>query len=280
MTTKSLVLPGSKDRASLRFERQALYDEIWAHSLAATARKYQIKDSQMRGVCTLLHIPTPSAAYWQAVSQNKPAEPTPLPDDHEVASVIEVRFEEPRYGSLARNWSRQITRTESQRAASRAALSKTDIGLQCSFCGKAEVWKLIQGPAGVVICNECLVLCVEICNDEASKATVPTPWVRLMSTRQAQEQQAEAKLPASLAEHENELLREIIADLRAERDDLKTERTRWAELAEHAIVMTLPDDCSEATRRKHAHAQDPDKNRLTLVDAALVAQKLSPFYSS
>ena len=35
--------------------------------------------------------------------------------------------------------------------------------LRCSFCGKTqdEVGKLIAGPGGVYICNEC----VEVCND-------------------------------------------------------------------------------------------------------------------
>lgn len=34
----------------------------------------------------------------------------------------------------------------------------------CSFCGKAqdEVRKLISGPNGVFICNECVDLCHEI----------------------------------------------------------------------------------------------------------------------
>ena len=38
--------------------------------------------------------------------------------------------------------------------------------LRCSFCGKAgeQVRKLIEGP-GVCICNECVDLCLEICDD-------------------------------------------------------------------------------------------------------------------
>jgi ATP-dependent Clp protease ATP-binding subunit ClpX len=37
----------------------------------------------------------------------------------------------------------------------------------CSFCGKhhSHIVKLIAGPNGVYICNECVDLCVEI-NDQ------------------------------------------------------------------------------------------------------------------
>ncbi|APZ53708.1 ClpX C4-type zinc finger protein [Salipiger abyssi] len=38
--------------------------------------------------------------------------------------------------------------------------------LRCSFCGKPqnEVQKLIAGPS-VFICNECVSLCADICNE-------------------------------------------------------------------------------------------------------------------
>ena len=41
--------------------------------------------------------------------------------------------------------------------------------LHCSFCGKTEdkVKKLIEGP-GVYICDECIELCFEIIDEEAS----------------------------------------------------------------------------------------------------------------
>ena len=40
--------------------------------------------------------------------------------------------------------------------------------LRCSFCGKTqdEVRKLIAGPEGVYICNECVGLCSSIIEDE------------------------------------------------------------------------------------------------------------------
>ena len=40
--------------------------------------------------------------------------------------------------------------------------------LHCSFCGKTEnqTRKLIAGPGGVYICDECVALCSEILEDE------------------------------------------------------------------------------------------------------------------
>ena len=57
--------------------------------------------------------------------------------------------------------------------------------IYCSFCGKAEreVHRMIQGPAGVRICDECVRLCMDIVDDgyeerqEALEApdSIPTP---------------------------------------------------------------------------------------------------------
>lgn len=64
-------------------------------------------------------------------------------------------------------------------------LSAEDKALHCSFCNKtqAEVSKLISGPGGVYICNECISLCNEMILDEKQEqitadllgTTLPTP---------------------------------------------------------------------------------------------------------
>ena len=42
---------------------------------------------------------------------------------------------------------------------------------RCSFCGKTEnqVSKLISGPAGIFICDECVEICAEIIDDDAQQ---------------------------------------------------------------------------------------------------------------
>lgn len=46
--------------------------------------------------------------------------------------------------------------------------NRKDNGVRCSFCGKPEsqVRKIIAGPNGVFICDECIEICSEIVDDE------------------------------------------------------------------------------------------------------------------
>jgi hypothetical protein len=43
--------------------------------------------------------------------------------------------------------------------------------LWCSFCGKTQVQvdRLIAGPGGVYICNECVVVCAEVIAEERAQ---------------------------------------------------------------------------------------------------------------
>ncbi len=52
--------------------------------------------------------------------------------------------------------------------------SKNDTRVRCSFCGKSqnEVHKLIAGPAGAFICDECVDICLEIIDEELEKDTL------------------------------------------------------------------------------------------------------------
>jgi alkylhydroperoxidase/carboxymuconolactone decarboxylase family protein YurZ len=50
---------------------------------------------------------------------------------------------------------------------------------QCTFCGKSQeqVHRLIAGPGGVYICNECIDLCREIIEEEQAHTPSPKPLV-------------------------------------------------------------------------------------------------------
>ena len=51
------------------------------------------------------------------------------------------------------------------------AIKGNDTKFRCSFCGKTEeqVNKLIAGPAGTYICDECVGICSEIIKEEMEK---------------------------------------------------------------------------------------------------------------
>ncbi|MGV9778460.1 ATP-dependent Clp protease ATP-binding subunit ClpX [Streptosporangium sp. NPDC003464] len=50
--------------------------------------------------------------------------------------------------------------------------------LRCTFCGKSQkqVRKLIAGPAGVYICDECVGLCNELIEEELAESAAGEPW--------------------------------------------------------------------------------------------------------
>ena len=47
---------------------------------------------------------------------------------------------------------------------------RNDDQIRCSFCNKpqSQVRKLIAGPSGVYICDECIDVCAEIMEDRKS----------------------------------------------------------------------------------------------------------------
>ena len=48
------------------------------------------------------------------------------------------------------------------------AIKGNDTKIRCSFCGKTEdqVRKLIAGPDGAYICDDCVAICSEIIQEE------------------------------------------------------------------------------------------------------------------
>ena len=50
--------------------------------------------------------------------------------------------------------------------------------VRCSFCRKphSKVQKVIAGPGGVYICNECVDLCVDILKGELADDADRQPW--------------------------------------------------------------------------------------------------------
>ena len=53
------------------------------------------------------------------------------------------------------------------------AIKGNEPKIRCSFCGKTEeqVRKLIAGPSGTYICDECVEICAEIIDEDSTGYT-------------------------------------------------------------------------------------------------------------
>src|SRR5256886_10750375 len=67
---------------------------------------------------------------------------------------------------------------------------------RCSFCGKSQdqVQRLIAGPGGVYICDECIDLCREIIEEEQATVTKP----RLQTGKRSEEHTSELQSQSNL----------------------------------------------------------------------------------
>ncbi|TCS35641.1 hypothetical protein EDC30_110110 [Paucimonas lemoignei] len=62
------------------FDRQKLYEEIWAEPVVIVARRYGLSDVGLAKICKKLSIPLPSRGYWAKVKAGRIMKKIPLPD--------------------------------------------------------------------------------------------------------------------------------------------------------------------------------------------------------
>lgn len=67
----------------VRFERQKLFDEVWATPVTTLATKYGLSDVGLRKICMTLDIPMPPRGHWAKLAAGKSPPKPPL---HETAA--------------------------------------------------------------------------------------------------------------------------------------------------------------------------------------------------
>lgn len=60
------------------FNRQELYDLVWATPLVKLAKEFGLSDVGLRKTCVRHQVPTPPLGYWAKLSFGKPVKKTPL----------------------------------------------------------------------------------------------------------------------------------------------------------------------------------------------------------
>ena len=63
----------------ITFQRNSLYEEVWAVPLVQLAKKYGLSDNGIRKVCKAMAIPLPTARHWAKVAAGKTIPKVPLP---------------------------------------------------------------------------------------------------------------------------------------------------------------------------------------------------------
>lgn len=57
-----------------KYEREALYQEIWAEPVSTVSKRYGVSDVALRKVCKALDIPMPPRGYWARVAAGQKIE--------------------------------------------------------------------------------------------------------------------------------------------------------------------------------------------------------------
>jgi hypothetical protein len=66
------------------FERQALYDEVWATDMFKLGPKYGVSEMRLRQICKEMDIPLPKRDYWARRDAGESVVQLPLPADAKV----------------------------------------------------------------------------------------------------------------------------------------------------------------------------------------------------
>ena len=67
---------------TVAFEREHLYQQVWAAPVRTIAKQYEISDVGLRKICVKLGVPLPPLGYWAKVAAGKTTRIPPLPQSH------------------------------------------------------------------------------------------------------------------------------------------------------------------------------------------------------
>jgi hypothetical protein len=67
-------------RLSRRYDRKALYDQVWSQPVQVVAKSFSISGAALAKTCRKLRVPVPSRGYWVRLRSGQKARKPPLPE--------------------------------------------------------------------------------------------------------------------------------------------------------------------------------------------------------
>ena len=77
---------------AIKYERQKLYEEVWAEPVIAVAKRYGISDVGLRKICKRLGVPLPPLGHWAKVQAGKKVTRPNLPSHKGETSYSSNRY--------------------------------------------------------------------------------------------------------------------------------------------------------------------------------------------
>jgi hypothetical protein len=77
---------------TIRYERDKLYQEVWAEAVTTVAKRYGISDVGLRKVCKKLAVPLPPLGYWAKLAAGSKSTIPPLPKHAGPTEIVRRRF--------------------------------------------------------------------------------------------------------------------------------------------------------------------------------------------
>ena len=96
----------------IRVERQVLYEQVWAQSMAKVAKEYGISNVALAKICKKLNVPCPWRGYWRRKETGKAVKQLPLPpnlDPAKQAATIHRTIRPEAVAQMSEDTSQRIT---------------------------------------------------------------------------------------------------------------------------------------------------------------------------
>lgn len=172
-----------------------------------------------------------------------------------------------------------------RKGINRMGIKGNDLRIRCSFCGKTEdqVRKLVAGPDGAYICDECIGICSEILVEEMQGLPMGTDGVNLLTPKEMKEilddyvigqEEAKKVLSVSVYNHYKRILNEKTVDVELQKSNILmlgptgSGKTLLAQTL--ARVLNVPFAIADATTLTEAGyvGEDVENILLKIIQAA------------